>query len=179
MDDVEIEVKESESARPGFGVRFKFVNLLPGQTCSIRLLSGAVFAGGISSAPEGLRLYRNRLTFTTPATSGDPGEYMSREFSAGMEITERNIAGSAELPGPAAFQMTVANAADIFTAGDFSHDIRIDVPPTCCLCGCGPANPTCPDVDGAKTKCYGYMGQFFCCLDPPYEGEQGPDGPAS
>lgn len=177
MDDEELEVKESESARPGFGVRFKFVNLHPGETYSIKFSSGAVFAGGISSAPEGLRLYRNRLTFTTPPVAGHVG-YLSREFVAGMEITERSISGSAEMPGPAAFQMTVADAADIFADGDFTHDIGFDVPPTCCLCGCGPADPDCPKEGEAQTKCYGYMGQFFCCLDPPYEAEDEADGSA-
>lgn len=144
---------------------FTFWNLSPSTSYFVKLTSGATYSHAvfqIDSVITNVFVDDQQLSFDTVASDS---EWVSGSLSVGLMITSGSFGGEANIAAPVVLQVDCLG--DTTTqAGTFSVGIGFEVPPTCVVCGAGPE----ADCPGSMKLC-GYMGQFFCCQDCPYENQ--------
>jgi hypothetical protein len=177
----------------GRSVQFEFVGLQPGQQCQIDF-NGMGFTRNVEAIP-GLAITpgSSRLFLMAPLDPGAESLPGPIQFTAGMIFAQRQPGGSAILPTGVTLyisyyveQQTVNKKLDGTGSVQSFSLPDLSLPPTCYIAtegfpnhlgppnrNCqGPVNSNCcaEQIGGSGgAACpYGYMGEFYCCIDPPY-----------
>jgi hypothetical protein len=162
-------------------------NATPGAQVTVSLEKG-IFTGpaaALGSTPAAVaaavKLDKGTLSLTIPA-GALPSGGATVSLTVPARMTGSAIRLKAAPPLVLAARSGTGGPPVVNQGGEASVQLFGD-PPTCARLGCGPSNP-CPQsycmYNGKPIPgcgCYGYMGVFYCCIDPPYSAQRMPAKP--